>query len=185
MEIIMLTTYTTGRLELHILNPSMASIVLNFYNRNREFLEPLEPARANNFYTYNYQHASMSYEYNSFIKNKCLRFWLFLKDNTYQTIGSVCFNNFLKGAFCSCMVGYKLDMNYCGHGYMHEALCKLIPIVCSEYAIHRINAMVMPENFPSINLLNKLNFIQEGYLHSYAQINGTWRDHLLYAYLNR
>ena len=180
----MLTTYTTNRLALNILSPSMASIVLDFYNRNREFLEPLEPARTNNFYTYNYQYANMSYEYNSFIRNKCLRFWLFLNDTPRKTIGSICFNNFLKGAFCSCMVGYKLDMEYCGYGYMYEALHKLIPIVCNEYAIHRINAMVMPENSPSIRLLDKLHFIQEGYLHSYAQINGTWRDHLLYTYLN-
>ncbi len=84
-----------------------------------------------------------------------------------QVIGSVCFSNILKGAFCSCMIGYKLGEEYCGKGYMQEALTKLIPIVCSGLSIRR-----------------RLHFIKEGYLHSFAQINGVWEDHILYSYIN-
>lgn len=180
----MLTTYTTNRLILNILNPSKAGLVLNFYERNISFLEPHEPKRAENFYTLEFQRANMSCEYNAFIKQSYIRYWIFKKNHPEKVIGSICFSNILKGAFCSCMVGYKLDKDYCGNGYMQEALIKLIPIICKELSIHRIEAMVMPENIPSISLLTRLHFIEEGYLHSYAQINGEWQDHILYTYIN-
>ena len=180
----MLITYTTNRLILNVLSPSRAGIVLDFYNNNRTFLEPHEPKRAKNFYTTGFQRSNLSCEYIAFIKQTYLRYWIFLENNMDQVIGSVCFSNILKGAFCSCMIGYKLGEEYCGKGYMQEALTKLIPIVCSGLSIRRIEAMVMPGNQPSINLLNRLHFIKEGYLHSFAQINGVWEDHILYSYIN-
>ena len=90
---------------------------------------------------------------------------------------SVCFSNILRGAFCSCMAGYKLGKEYCGNGYMYETLYTLIPVICKDLSIHRIEAMVMPGNTPSISLLNRLHFTEEGYLRSFAQINGVWEDH--------
>lgn len=180
----MLVTYTTNRLSLNILHPSMAGMVLDFYVKNRFFLEPHEPARTKSFYTFEYQRSNLSCEYNAFIRQSYIRYWISLNSCPDKLIGTVCFSNILKGAFASCMIGYKLGKEYCGKGYMQEALTKLIPIICKELSIHRIEAMVMPRNMPSINLLNRLHFIEEGYLHSFAQINGMWEDHILYTYIN-
>ncbi len=180
----MLVTYTTNRLTLNILNPSMAGLVLDFYVKNRFFLEPHEPERTKRFYTFEYQHSNLSCEYNAFIRHSYIRYWILLDNCPDRVIGTVCFSNMLKGAFASCMIGYKLGKEYCGKGYMQEALTKLIPIICKELSIHRIEAMVMPGNIPSINLLNRLHFIEEGYLHSFAKINGAWEDHILYTYIN-
>lgn len=177
--------YHTNRLDLKILRPGQEHLVLDFYERNRSFLEPLEPARSDKFYTPDYQRASLSYEYNSFIKFSYLRFWIFLHDDPSAPIGTVCFSNFLKGAFCSCMVGYKLDQHACHNGYMYETLALLVPLVCREYHIHRIEAMVLPDNKSSIHLLQKLGFEKEGYLRSFALINGQWKDHLLYTFLSQ
>ena len=43
--------YQTDRLILNILQPSWAPTVLNFYKKNKDVLEPLEPARSDRFYT--------------------------------------------------------------------------------------------------------------------------------------
>lgn len=179
----MLTTYKTDRLVLNILNPSRAGLVLDFYSKNRDFLEPHEPARTKLFYTLEFHRANLSCEYNSFIKQTHIRYWIFLGNIPDKLIGSVCFSNILKGAFSSCMIGYKLGMEYCGNGYMQEALSMLIPAICKAIPLHRIEAMVMPSNLPSIKLLGRMHFTEEGYLHSFAQINGVWEDHLLYSYL--
>lgn len=175
--------YHTPRLDLRILRPGQEDIVLNFYERNRAFLEPLEPLRAEHFYTLEYQRSNLSCEYNSFVKFNYLRFWLFDKANPFHAIGTISFSNFRKGAFGSCMLGYKLDQSACHQGYMSEALSSLIPKVFQEYHLHRLEAMVMPGNTASIRLLERLGFIREGYLHSFAQIHGKWCDHLLYTYL--
>ena len=51
----MLTYYQSERLELRILKPDSSSAVLDFYERNRNTLEPVEPLRPQYFYTITYQ----------------------------------------------------------------------------------------------------------------------------------
>lgn len=179
----MQTSYKTQRLSLRLLKPTMAFQVLSFYEENREFLEPFEPKRMQRFYTLEFQRSNLECEFNAFFRLTHVRFWIFLRGNREKPIGTVCFNNILKGSFCSCMVGYKLGKDYCKKGYMHEALCTLIPVVAKECGLHRVEAMVMPENSASVRLLQRLGFAEEGYLREFAQINGEWRDHLLYSLL--
>lgn len=174
--------YETNRLILKILHPNYAYAVLDFYERNKDFLEPLEPARQHNFYTLDFQRTNLSHEYSSFLNSSYLRIWLFKKENPDVPIGTVCFSNFLHGAFCNCMLGYKIDHSHARQGYMTEALDFLLPLVCKEYHFHRVEAYVMPTNIPSISLLEKLSFSLEGVLKKYARIQGKWQDHYLYTY---
>lgn len=179
------TIYQTNRMYMKILKPGQEDIVLSFYERNKNFLEPLEATRPERFYSLDYQRSNLVSEYNSFAKLQYMRYWMFLPEDPYHPLGSISFSNFLKGAFSSCMVGYKLDERACHQGYMYEALSFLLPELSQSCHVRRIEAMVLPENSASIRILERLSFIKEGYLHSFAQINGTWRDHLLYAYLNQ
>ena len=178
----MLTYYQSERLELHILKPDSSSAVLDFYERNRNTLEPVEPLRPQYFYTITYQSRNLTWEYNAFLKSKHIRYWMFRK-NSNIPIGCVCFSEFQGGAFHRCMIGYKLDQTATGNGYMQEAIAFLLPLVAKHYEMHRFEAMVLPENESSIRLLEHLHFVREGYLHSFAQINGQYRDHLLYTYI--
>lgn len=175
--------HQTKRLILRVIGPDQAEDVLSFYEKNRRFLEPYEPKRNPQFYTLDFQKSNLSYEYNAFIKSHYLRIWIFKKNEPDLPIGTVCFSNFLHGAFCSCMIGYKIDQEHLRRGYMTEALAYLVPLVCKEYQFHRIEAYVMPDNEPSIRLLENLTFVREGMLHNFAQINGKWEDHYLYTYL--
>lgn len=177
------TIYHTKRMTMKILRPGQEDAVLFFYEKNRKFLEPLEPTRPEHFYTMEYQRSNLVCEYNSFAKLKYMRYWMFLPQDPYHPLGSISFSNFRKGAFSSCMIGYKLDEMACHQGYMQEALSCLLPELCKSCHLRRVEAMVLPENSASIRLLQCLGFIKEGYLHSFAQINGKWRDHVLYAYL--
>lgn len=175
--------HETKRLILRVAGPDRAEDILAFYRKNRSFLEPYEPKRNPQFYTLDFQKSNLSYEYNAFIKSHYLRIWIFQKEEPELPIGTVCFSNFLHGAFCSCMVGYKTDCDYLRRGYMTETLSYLLPLVCREYHFHRIEAYVMPDNEPSIRLLENLTFTREGMLHHFAQINGKREDHYLYTYL--
>lgn len=174
--------YKTKRLLLRVLSPEHAQTVCTFYTRNKTFLEPFEPKRPENFYTPSFHETNLHCEYQAFLNLSYVRYWLFPLNNPKQIpIGSVCFSSIQRGAFQKCMLGYKLAEDACHQGYMQEALSFLIPVAMSELKLHRLEAYVQPENLPSIQLLNRLNFKEEGYLSSFAQIDGTWRDHLLFS----
>lgn len=176
-------SYETSRLILKVLPPEAAPMIRQFYQDNRTFLEPFEPLRPENFYTTEFHHANLLCEYNAFLRLSYFRYWLFSKDIPDKPLGSVCFSNILHGAFEHGMVGYKLGQHNCHNGYMYEALSLLIPLLCKELRLHRLEAYVQPDNTPSIRLLTKLGFVEEGYLQKYAEICGKWTDHLLFSYL--
>lgn len=175
--------HVTNRLVLKPLNTEDTFNVLSFYNRNREHFEPWEQKRSLNFYTYNYQYASLAVEKDLMKSKKLLRFWIFPKDNPNLIIGTVNFYNITKGCFSNCQLGYKIDHEHIGKGYAYEAIKEAMKILKEEYNLHRIEARIMPSNIASIKLIKKLNFHNEGLARSSIKINGEWEDHFVYAYI--
>lgn len=176
--------FETDRLLLKTLNKDAAPMVLAFYEDNKSLFETWEPKRANNFYTLFYQKASLSAEFHKMAEGKLLRYWVFLKENPEEIIGTVCFQNFLKAPYQSCCIGYKLAEKYTHQGYAYESIQKAIEIILEVYHIHRIEAFIMPNNLPSLRLIEKLGFICEGLSISYALVNGIWSDHKRYTFIN-
>lgn len=171
----------TKRLVLQVLPPYYSRQVLEFYQRNKEHLEPWEAEREKNFYTEGYQNMLLQAEYNEILKSKMLRYYLFLQEEPDKVIGSVCASGIRYGAFESCSIGYKMDKNYCGQGFAREAVGKLLEILFKEYHLHRVEAMVHPNNAPSIVLLEALLFQREGLSKDAAKLNGKWQDMYRYA----
>ena len=58
-----------------------------------------------------------------------------------------------------------------------------MPFVFELLGLHRLEAACIPENEPSRRLLLKLGFHEEGLARRYLQIDGQWRDHVLFALL--
>src|SRR6056297_1602551 len=81
-------TYTSDSLILKVLKPNEAQLVLEYYLRNKEFLENWEPARGRNFYTYEYQQEILKGEYLEFKEKSKLRLWIHKKNEREKVIGS-------------------------------------------------------------------------------------------------
>ena len=64
---------------------------------------------------------------------------------------------------------------------MTAAVRTLIPYVFNTLDLHRLEAVCLPNNEASKQLLKGVGFVEEGYARRYLKINGTWRDHLLFA----
>lgn len=173
--------YETDRLILKVLRPDAAKKVLCFYLDNKELFEKYEAARPENFYTVKYQKSILLCEYNLAVQLSAVRFYVFLKENPDQIIGTVCFRNIAHSIYESCEVGYKFDSRFWHQGYATESLMEGIDIMFGDLKLHRIEACVMPENTPSIRLLESLYFKREGLLRQNARINGKWEDHYLYS----
>lgn len=173
--------YETDRLILRILHESSAPQVLDFFEKNKAIFENFEPERPQNFYTLDYQAALLKCEFDLIIKMGTLRFWIFTKEEPEQIIGTVSFQNIVRSVYQSCQIGYKLDPLYWKHGYATEAIAKAISIVFQEFHLHRIEALVLPDNKPSIRLLERLGFQSEGICHSCIFLKKRWTDHLRYS----
>ncbi len=67
-------------------------------------------------------------------------------------------------------LGYTISTKYQRKGYAYEILKSLIDYVFDTFPQHEIVCMVHPSNEPSLQLLKKLNFKDEGYEKSIKSI---------------
>jgi ribosomal-protein-alanine N-acetyltransferase len=68
-------------------------------------------------------------------------------------------------------------------GYMRETIEAVVHYAFRSLDLSRVEAACLPENAASRGVLEKTGFKYEGVAQSYLQINGRWRNHVLYANL--
>jgi [ribosomal protein S5]-alanine N-acetyltransferase len=82
-------------------------------------------------------------------------------------------------------IGYGLSPAHWGRGYALEAMHALIPRIFTSLRLRRIEAEVDPRNAPSIGLLERLGFVQEGLLRERWNIRDEVADARLYGLLQK
>ncbi|MCR5416090.1 MAG: GNAT family N-acetyltransferase [Pseudobutyrivibrio sp.] len=174
---------TTDNLCLKVLTSDSASMVLDFYKRNRNIFEKYEPVIGDDFYTIEHQKKILNFEYQNIMKLVMIRFWIFEKNNPNKIIGTVSYRNIVRPIYESCTIGYKMDHEYINRGYCSEAIKATIPLLAKELGIHRFEALILPDNAPSIHMVEKLGFNYEGILRDKIIIGGKRLDHCMFAYL--
>lgn len=176
----MLPCLETKRLSLCILTEQEASLVFAYYQRNRQFLRPWEYGYPEEFYTLEFQRQHLLQEQQAMREGRLLRLWLFKKaeKDCLRTIGTISFQPLTAVASVACRIGYKLDQEETGQGYMTEALQGAIEFVFAEYGISCLEAYIMPNNQPSLRIAEKLGFQIQGRIMDYLKINGKWEAHL-------
>lgn len=179
-----MSQYETRRLFLKTLDSTSADRMLDYFIRNRDFLEEWEPVRDEDFYTADYQARLLERNRAVMETGAMLKLWIFKKEDPDRIIGMVNFGNIVRGAFQSCHLGYRLDKQEINKGYMTEAVAKGISVMFGEYALHRIEANIMPRNARSLRVVEKLGFQNEGLSREYLKINGKWEDHIHMVLLN-
>ncbi len=82
-------------------------------------------------------------------------------------------------------VGYELSEDYWRQGIMSEAMKKILDFGFIELDLIRIQALVCEENIACKHLLEKFNFLKEGYLrqYEYHSVSGKCKDMYLYSLL--
>lgn len=178
------SNYETSRLRIHILDNRDAQRVLDFLNRNRTVFEQYEAAKAPSYYTPDYQAAVLQKEFEAFLKGTYIRFYICTKEQPDTIIGTVSFQNFRRAPYLDATVGYKFDCAVSGQGYATEGVGGCIEIIFRELGLHRIEALIMPQNEASIRLAERLRFSCEGIAKQIIKIGDRWEDHLRYALIN-
>lgn len=98
-------------------------------------------------------------------------------------LGAVTLDNVRRGPAQSATVGYWIGQPHARQGYMREALGVLVHYAFTTLDLSRIEAACLPENAASRGVLEQSGFKYEGVAQSYLQIDGRWRNHVLYANL--
>lgn len=98
-------------------------------------------------------------------------------------MGALTLDNIRRGPAQAGTLGYWIGLPYARHGYMREALEAVVHYAFAELDLSRLEAGCLPENTASRGALEKTGFKYEGVAQSYLQINGRWRNHVLYANL--
>ena len=79
------------------------------------------------------------------------------------------------------MTGYTFSRAYQGKGYATEAFIGMLDLMFGE--MHRIYALVEPDNTPSWRLLERVGFRREGHFVKARWFKGHWVDDYQYAML--
>ena len=163
---------------------SLAEQVIDYYKRNKSFLEAFEPKRSEEFFSLEYQRKILKNEVADFEEKTAFHFYIIPLEQPSKIIGSIGLNNVVWGPFCSAFLGYKLDEAFINKGYMSAAVDMLTKYAFEELGLHRIEANVMPRNKASLRVLEKNHFVNEGLSKYYLKINGVWEDHIHMVKIN-
>lgn len=175
----------TQRLLLSVPELADAAAMHSFAVRNKEHFAPWSPIRPPEYYTLEHWLYEIPQIIDRTESDRGLELVLRHKDDESGPILGHCnFRNFVRGAFQAAHLGYGLDREAVGLGYMEEAVRAAIRYCFEELRLHRIMANYMPANDRSARLLDKLGFEREGYARQYLFLNGAWQDHVLTALIN-
>lgn len=98
-------------------------------------------------------------------------------------LGAITLDHIKRGPAQSGITGYWIGAPFARQGYMREAIQAVVHHAFTTLDLSRIEAGCLPENAASRSLLEKCGYKYEGVAQSYLQINGRWRNHVLYANL--
>jgi [ribosomal protein S5]-alanine N-acetyltransferase len=98
-------------------------------------------------------------------------------------VGGLTLSNVRRQPAQAASLGYWVGEPFARRGYMSEALNAVREHAFTHLDLSRLEAACLPENLASRRLLERCQFKYEGVAQAYLQINGRWRNHVLYAAL--
>jgi ribosomal-protein-alanine N-acetyltransferase len=100
-----------------------------------------------------------------------------------QLVGAITLDNIRRGPSQVGTIGYWVGQQYARQGFMSEAIIAMVTHAFGVLDLSRVESACLPDNLASRGVLEKAGFKYEGVAQSYIQINGRWRNHVLYAAL--
>lgn len=146
------------------------------------FLRKWEPSWSEDHFSRRAFRNRVYWAWRSRDEGKALPLFL-IRQSDRQLMGAITLDNIRRGPAQSAQVGYWIGPDFARQGFMAEALGGLVRHSFGTLDIGRIEAACLPENTPSRRTLERTGFLHEGEARRYLQIDGRWRDHVLYAVL--
>jgi [ribosomal protein S5]-alanine N-acetyltransferase len=156
--------------------PEDADELAGLYLANREFLAPFEPARPPEFFTGDGQRTRLERQ---------------LADATHPfaivegeaIVGTINLFRISRDGPGSGVIGYWIDRTSNGRGLATGAVGEILAHAFGTLDLHRVEAATLVDNVPSQRVLEKNRFERIGLARNYININGRWRDFVLFQRL--
>lgn len=105
----------------------------------------------------------------------------FAVDHEGQLVGQLTVSGITLGSLRSASIGYWVSQHVAGRGVIPTAVALATDHCFGVLGLHRIEINIRPENGPSLRVVEKLGFRDEGLRERYLHIGGHWRDHRTFA----
>jgi len=90
--------------------------------------------------------------------------------------------NVQRGPIQTATVGYWIDQQRAGHGYVAEGVVVLMRYAFEHVHMHRLEVCIVPRNHNSRRVMEKLEVREEGVAIRMLEIDGVWEDHVRYGF---
>ncbi|MCM3226177.1 ribosomal-protein-alanine N-acetyltransferase [Terribacillus saccharophilus] len=168
-------------IKVRLIKEQDAADLLSLELRNKEFFQLYTGKRDEHFYTLDGQRERIDRAIASAAEDTGY-YYVILLDG--DIIGIIMLSEVVRYNLQSSWIGYFLDKEQNGKGYMTEAVRQVVGFAFDELNFHRLEAGVMPHNIGSIKVLLKAGFHKEGIAKQNVKINGKWQDHQTLAIIN-
>ena len=109
--------------------------------------------------------------------------FLIFEATSEELLGGLTLGGIRRGVAQAATIGYWMGAPHAGKGHMTRAVAAVVRFAFATLRLHRIEAACIPDNAPSMALLQRNGFRREGFARAYLKINDAWRDHVLFALL--
>ncbi len=150
--------------------------------QSAEFLRPWEPVWAQDHLTRRAFTNRVYWAKRAEAQGTALPLLMFRRADD-ALLGAITLDNIRRGPAQAGTLGYWIGAAHARQGYMREAIEAVVHHAFEQMDLSRIEAACLPGNAASRGVLEKTGFKYEGVAQSYLQINGRWRNHVLYANL--
>lgn len=147
---------------------------------SRTFLEPWEPTWPEDDLTQAAFRRRLRRQDEDIARDEAYGFLIF-EQTSDGLLGGITLGGIRRGVSQSGTLGYWMGAPHAGKGHMTRAVASTVDFAFSKLRLHRVEAACIPDNAPSIALLERNGFQREGYARGYLKIDGAWRDHVLFA----
>ncbi len=131
-------------------------------------------------YTEQSQAAQFIESINATISRNEAMYWTIALKDTNTAIGTFCLWNIsLQNERAE--IGYELLTEYQGKGYMQHAIKAVLAYAFNTLALHSLEAVVNPDNTPSIKLLERNGFKREALFTENEYHNGRFTNTAIYS----
>jgi ribosomal-protein-alanine N-acetyltransferase len=150
--------------------------------QSRAFLAPWEPTWLSDDLTRAAFRRRLRRQAEDIAADESFAFLIF--DSTSdELLGGLTLGGIRRGVAQAATLGYWMGAPHAGKGRMTRAVAAVVHFGFDTLRLHRIEAACIPDNAPSIALLERNGFRREGFARAYLKINDAWRDHVLLALL--
>jgi [ribosomal protein S5]-alanine N-acetyltransferase len=147
---------------------------------SRAFLEPWEPTWPDDDLTQAAFRRRLRRQDEDIARDEAYAFLIF-DQTSDELVGGITLGGIRRGVSQSGTLGYWMGAPHAGKGRMTRAVAAAVEFAFVKLRLHRVEAACIPDNSPSIALLERNGFRREGYARGYLKIDGAWRDHVLFA----